>query len=145
MMIQSSDLIEVKKENKVLFSILWQFRTFWVPKTSLWQASLYRFIHRYILSLVWNYRPWLVFSCSPGNSGCLDGSSKLKTTFNTICLESSRRLKLSEILQLMIEKALCLFLCYVCDFGMYPGSAHGEHDFQWRCKIKSIIWSQPTW
>ena len=36
---------------------LWQFWTFWVSETCLWQDSLYRFIPWYIPPLVWNCWP----------------------------------------------------------------------------------------
>ena len=50
----------------LLFKIcLWQFWTFGVSETCLWQDGLYRFIPGYIQPLVWNCRPWFFKSLVP--------------------------------------------------------------------------------
>ena len=56
---------ETQFQTVLLFkTCLWQLWTFWVLETCLWQDGLYRFIPRYIPSLVWNCRPRKKLNCS---------------------------------------------------------------------------------
>ena len=116
----------------VLFfkTCLWQFLTFRVSETCLWQDGLYRFIPRYISSLVWNCRPSQSLTHLKS-----ERTHFLWSKYNNICASQGRRPNLPDI--------YCITQSDFCP-AYNGGTVSCDHDV-WPWTLMLGQWGYPDW